>query len=167
MLRAICVSSRVVVFVAVITAFVLTVTSVASAQHIHLRSQLTPNCTSTAGANLKFADIFGDGNIAVQGSYGCKGAFIYDITNPDAPVLASWYNPGNNIQFLEAVVIGNRGYFGSGNGGGGIGPRLPMLGARPWCSSRRAPAPCRSPRSIRSRWRAGSRSASAWPMRGR
>src|SRR5207244_1318708 len=25
---------------------------------------------------------------------------------------------GNNQQFLEAIVIGNRGYFGSGNGGG-------------------------------------------------
>ena len=34
------------------------------------------------------------------------------------PLLASHYNPGNNIQFLEAVVIGNRGYFGSGNGHG-------------------------------------------------
>src|SRR5205823_8651618 len=34
------------------------------------------------------------------------------------PALASWYNPGNNQQFLEAIVIGTRGYFGSGNGGG-------------------------------------------------
>lgn len=88
----------------------------AKAQKVRLRSQITPNCGSTS--NLKFADIFADGNIAVQGSYNCRGAFIYDITNPDAPVLASWYNPGANQQFLEAVVIGNRGYFGSGNGGG-------------------------------------------------
>ncbi len=88
----------------------------AAAQKVRLRAQITPDCGSTSIA--KFADIYADGNIAVQGGYVCRGAFIYDISNPDAPVLASWYNPGNNIQFLEAVVVGNRGYFGSGNGGG-------------------------------------------------
>lgn len=88
-----------------------------SAQRVRLRSQITPACSS--GSSLwKFADIYADGNIAVQGSYNCRGAFIYDISNPDAPTLASWYNPGNNQQFLEAIVIGNRGYFGSGNSGG-------------------------------------------------
>jgi hypothetical protein len=94
-----------------------------SAQKVRLRSQTTPNCTqvrSTGSGVWKFADIFGDGNIAVQGSYGCNGAFIYDITNPNAPVLANWYNPGNNQQFLEAIVVGNRGYFGSGVGSGGV-----------------------------------------------
>lgn len=90
-----------------------------NAQRVRLRSQITPTCDS-GNSNLKFSDIFGDGNIAVQGSYICRGAFIYDISNPDAPVLASWYNPGNNQQFLEAVVIGNRGYFGSGQGAGGV-----------------------------------------------
>ncbi|MBS1796433.1 MAG: VCBS repeat-containing protein [Acidobacteria bacterium] len=93
----------------------------AAGQRVRLRSQITPSCPqvrSTTG--WKFADIYADGNIAVQGSYGCNGAFIYDLTNPDAPVLASWYNPGNNQQFLEAIVIGNRGYFGSGTGNGGV-----------------------------------------------
>lgn len=88
-----------------------------SAQKVRLRSQITPNCTSGT-TQVKFADIYADGNIAVQGSYNCRGAFIYNISNPDAPVLSAWYNPGNNQQFLEAIVIGNRGYFGSGNGGG-------------------------------------------------
>jgi hypothetical protein len=89
------------------------------AQKVKLRGQITPNCPASAGnANLKFADIYADGNIAVQGTYGCRGAFIYDISNPDAPTLASWYNPGANQQFLEAIVVGNRGYFGSGNSGG-------------------------------------------------
>lgn len=87
------------------------------AQKVRLRSQITPTCNSGT-SNWKFADIFADGNIAVQGSYGCRGAFIYDLSDPDSPVLASWYNPGNNQQFLEAIVVGNRGYFGSGNGGG-------------------------------------------------
>lgn len=102
--------------------FVISVVAIlgsdASALPVRLRGELAPPCTSTQGANFKYADLFADGNIAVQGSYGCTGAFIYDISNPDHPVLASWYNPGNNRQFLEAIVIGNRGYFGSGNGGG-------------------------------------------------
>ncbi|MEO7659800.1 MAG: FG-GAP-like repeat-containing protein, partial [Pyrinomonadaceae bacterium] len=40
--------------------------------------------------------------------------FIYDVTDPDKPVLASVYNSSPNQAFLEAIVIGNRGYFGSG-----------------------------------------------------
>ena len=87
-----------------------------SAQKVRLRAQINPDCGSTS--NAKFADIYANGNIAVQGSFDCRGAFIYDISNPDNPRLAAWYNPGNNLRFLEAIVIGNRGYFGSGNGGG-------------------------------------------------
>ena len=60
----------------------------AAAQKIRLRSQSTPACAT--GSSLKFADIYADGNIAVMGSYNCRGAFIYDLTNPDAPVL-DWY----------------------------------------------------------------------------
>ena len=89
----------------------------ADAQKIRLRGRITPTCTS--GTSIwKFSDIYADGNIAVQGSYNCRGAFIFDISNPDSPTLANWYNPGNNQQFLEAIVVGNRGYFGSGNSGG-------------------------------------------------
>ncbi len=87
-----------------------------SAQKIRIRSQITPTCATTS--NLKFSDIYADGNIAVVGSFNCRGAFIINISNPDAPTLSAWYNPGANQQFLEAIVIGNRGYFGSGNGGG-------------------------------------------------
>ncbi|MEJ7860068.1 MAG: FG-GAP-like repeat-containing protein [Pyrinomonadaceae bacterium] len=90
-----------------------------SAQKVRLRSQITPDCQASFGnPKWKFADIYADGNIAVQGSYNCRGAFIYDISNPDAPKLSAWYNPGNNQQFLEAIVVGTRGYFGSGSGGG-------------------------------------------------
>jgi hypothetical protein len=105
--------------IAVLTGLILSVlvfTFSSAAQKVRLRSQSTPTCGTTS--NLKFSDIYGDGNIAVMGSYNCRGAFIYDISNPDAPVLSNWYNPGNNQQFLEAIVVGNRGYFGSGNGGG-------------------------------------------------
>ena len=91
-----------------------------SAQKVRLRAKITPDCIPSGNADAKFADIFGDGNIAVQGTYNCRGVFIYDVSNPDAPVLASYYNPDNNQQFLEAIVVGNRGYFGSGNGNGGV-----------------------------------------------
>ncbi len=98
---------------------VLALSENTEAQRVRLRAQITPNCTAVSGTpRWKFSDIYADGNIAVQGSYNCRGAFIYDISNADAPTLSAWYNPGNNQQFLEAVVIGNRGYFGSGNGGG-------------------------------------------------
>ncbi len=94
-----------------------------SAQPVRLRGNVNPQCTevrSGVGPGIRFSDIYGDGNIAVQGSYNCNGVFIYDVSNPDAPYLRSWYNPGNSQQFLEAIVIGNRGYFGSGIGNGGV-----------------------------------------------
>ena len=107
----------------IIGAFVLILCSNASALPVRLRSEIAPPCTSSQGNSLRYADLFGSGNIVVQGSYGCRGAFIYDVTNPDSPVLASWYNPSPNQGFLEAIVVGNRGYFGAGtntSGGGGV-----------------------------------------------
>jgi hypothetical protein len=86
------------------------------AQKIRLRGKVTPTCGSSS--LLKFADIYADGNIAVMGSYNCRGVFIFDVSNPDNPVQVGWYNPGANIQFLEAIVIGNRGYFGAGGSAG-------------------------------------------------
>lgn len=85
------------------------------AQKVRLRAQIDPNCVVPSGLeSLKYADIWADGNIAVQGSFNCRGVFIYDIRDPDAPVLASVYNPQPEQAFLEAIVVGNRGYFGSG-----------------------------------------------------
>lgn len=105
----------------IFTVLVTALSTICIGQKLRLRSQSTPACTAVTGnATWKFSDIYADGNIAVMGSYNCRGVFIYDITNPDAPVLASVYNPGNNQQFLEAIVIGNRGYFGSGTGGAGV-----------------------------------------------
>ena len=83
----------------VIAVLVLFIFSGATAQKVRLRAQIKPECTGNE--NSRFADIYADGNIAVQGSFSCRGVFIYDLTNPDAPTLASWYNPGNNLQFLE------------------------------------------------------------------
>lgn len=99
-----------------IVAFVIFIAlSPTSAQKLRLRSQINPNCEVPSGlTTLKYSDIWADGNIAVQGSYNCRGAFIYDVSNPDAPVLASVYNPTPTQTFLEAIVVGTRGYFGSG-----------------------------------------------------
>jgi hypothetical protein len=90
--------------------------SVAAAQNIRLRSNLNPN---PATGTMKYADVTADGNIAVMGTYNLRGAYIFDISNPDAPVLKSHYNPDNNRQFLEAIVVGNRAYFGVGLTSGG------------------------------------------------
>ncbi len=98
--------------------------AVISGQSIRLRSQTAPPCSSNQGDALRYADLFGENNIAVQGSYGCRGAFIYDISDPEAPVLANYYDPirpgtsATHEQFLEAVILNGIGYFGSGNGGG-------------------------------------------------
>lgn len=89
-----------------------------TAQKVRLRGKISPECGSSS--SLKFADIYGDGNIAVMGSYNCRGTFIFNVSNPDNPVLSAWYNPIPTQQFLEAIVIGNRGYFGSGIGGEGV-----------------------------------------------
>lgn len=84
------------------------------AQRVRLRGHIDPPCP-TFGVNpayWKFADIGGDGNIAAQGSTSCRGVFIYDLTNPDDPVLASWFNPGPKTDhYTEAIIKGNRGYF--------------------------------------------------------
>ncbi len=93
----------------------------AEAQQVRLRSQITPACGSGI---QKFADIYADGNIAVMGSFSCRGVFIFDVSNPDSPSMVSHYNPTPNQQFLEAIVIGNRGYFGSGSSVSGEGVHI-------------------------------------------
>ncbi|MBK9215887.1 MAG: hypothetical protein IPM59_09860 [Chloracidobacterium sp.] len=104
--------------------FIAAAAAGASAQAVRLRSQTAPPCSSSQGDSLRYADLFGENQIAVQGSYGCRGAFIYDISDPEAPVLANYYDPirpgtsSTHEQFLEAVILNGIGYFGSGNGGG-------------------------------------------------
>jgi hypothetical protein len=85
------------------------------AQKVRLRSQVKPECVILPPhrVNQFFGEISADGNIAAHGSLGCVGVFIYDISNPDAPVLANWYKPTETDPFHEVVVVGNRGYFGS------------------------------------------------------
>jgi hypothetical protein len=111
-------------FAFTVLAMLLLAGSNISAQKLRLRGNVNPVCAETnniiSGQFLKFADIYADGNIAVQGGFECSGAFIYDITDPDHPVLASRYNPGNTGAFIEAIVVGHTGYFGSGYGSRGV-----------------------------------------------
>lgn len=90
-----------------------------AARDFRLRANVEPPCSSSN--QWKYSDLHADGDLVVMGSYNCRGVFIFDISNPDEPSLRSWYNPGANLQFLEAVVIGNIGYFGTGNNAGGNG----------------------------------------------
>src|SRR5215204_5390149 len=110
------------IFLSAVVVAIAVIASVnVSAQKVRLRSQITPVCPQVrSNTGWKFADIFGDGNLAVLGTYGCNGVFIFDVANPDVPVLKKWYNPAPEQQFLEAIVIGNRGYFGSGIGSDGV-----------------------------------------------
>ena len=100
----------------------VSMTGVLHAQRVRLRSQIAAPCeieSPFTSPRERFGEIAADGNVAVHGGYGCWGAFIYDISNPDAPVLASRYQvPRGNTDtvyehFHELQVIGNRGYFGS------------------------------------------------------
>lgn len=105
-------------FFAVIFLFLVNSFAVqANAQKVRLRDHLDPQCTPSGlnPAVWKFADIGGDGNVAVQGSTSCTGVFIYDISDPDNIVLASHWDPmPGELRFTEAVVKGTRGYFGTG-----------------------------------------------------
>lgn len=94
-------------------------TQASAVDRVKYRGELTPTCSSDS-ESLKFADLWAEGTTAVQGSYQCRGVFIYNITDPEHPTLYSRYNPGNNIQFLEAIIVNGRGYFGSGNGSNGV-----------------------------------------------
>ena len=55
-------------------------------QKVRLRSQIKPPCPSF-GTELRYSDIHADGNIAVQGSYNCRGVFIFDVSNPAKPTV--------------------------------------------------------------------------------
>jgi hypothetical protein len=66
----------------------------------------------------RYADVWGEGSYAYIGSYGGTGLMIIDISNPDKPVLAGYYNPARGGRFQDVVVIDGIGYFSSESGGG-------------------------------------------------
>jgi hypothetical protein len=87
----------------------------ARAQGIHttLRSQTNPY-----GAYQSYASVWGDGHYAYIGSERRNGVLIYDISNPDAPVLASYYAPSNSLDMEDVKVANGIGYFADNMGSG-------------------------------------------------
>jgi len=64
-------------YLVLLAAAVFVLTPAVSAQKVRLRAQINPNCVVPSGLeSLKYADIWADGNIAVQGSFNCRGVFI-------------------------------------------------------------------------------------------
>ncbi len=87
----------------------------AHAQGIHttLRSQANPY-----GFYQSYAGVWGDGNYAYIGSERRNGVLIYDITNPDAPVLASYYGQSGPIDMEDIKVQNGIGFFADNMGSG-------------------------------------------------
>jgi hypothetical protein len=95
----------------VVTSFIVS----AHAQGVHttLRSKTNPY-----NGNQSYASVWGDGHYAYIGSERRNGVLIYDITNPDAPVLASYYAPSNSLDMEDVKVANGIGYFASNMGFG-------------------------------------------------
>ena len=87
----------------------------AHAQGIHttLRSQANPY-----GFYQSYAGVWGDGNYAYVGSERRNGILIFDITNPDAPVLASYYGQSGPIDMEDIKVQNGIGFFADNMGSG-------------------------------------------------
>jgi len=71
-----------------------------------------------ASGSNRYADVWAEGNYAYVGSFAGTGVFIFDISIPQSPFLAAFYNPGSSGQFKDVVVLSGIGYFASDNGGG-------------------------------------------------
>lgn len=104
--------------VALTALFFLLATSfagVAHAQGIHttLRSQANPY-----GFYQSYAGVWGDGSYAYIGSERRNGVLIYDISNPDAPVLASYYGQSGPIDMEDIKVQNGVGFFADNMGSG-------------------------------------------------
>lgn len=81
--------------------------------HVTLRSN-----KNDYGFYQSYAGVWGDGNYAYVGSERRNGVLIYDITNPDAPVLASYYGANGPIDMEDIKVANGIGYFADNMGSG-------------------------------------------------
>src|SRR5450432_2860027 len=99
----------------ILSFFVVALLASANAQGIHvtLRAQANP-----FSGYQNYASVWGDGHYAYVGSERRNGVLIYDVSNPDAPVLVSQYAPANSFD-MEDVKAANRiAYFADNNGSG-------------------------------------------------
>jgi len=81
--------------------------------YVTLRSNADPY-----PAYQSYAGVWGDGNYAYVGSERRNGVLIFDITNPDAPVLASYYGMNGPIDMEDIKVANGIGYFADNMGSG-------------------------------------------------
>lgn len=68
--------------------------------------------------DLRYGDVWGEGNYAYLASYTGTGVMIIDISDPTKPKLAGHYNPAVNGRIQDVVVINGIGYFGAESRGG-------------------------------------------------
>jgi len=85
-------------------------------QGIHMRLRANAN---PFPAHHRYANVWGDGNYAYVGSYTATGVLIFDISNPDSPVLvANYADPGHDSMLEDVEVKNGVGYFASNYKGG-------------------------------------------------
>jgi len=107
---------RTVLRATLLSAFIIfSLAILAPAQGIHttLRAQANPY-----GFYQSYASVWGDGNYAYVGSERRNGVLIFDISNPNAPVLASYYAPSNSLDMEDVKVSNGVGYFADNMGSG-------------------------------------------------
>jgi choice-of-anchor B domain-containing protein len=82
--------------------------------HVKLRANANP-----FPAHHRYANVWGDGHYAYVGSYIAAGVLIFDISNPDSPVLvANYTDPGHDLTMEDVEVKNGIGYFASNYNGG-------------------------------------------------
>jgi hypothetical protein len=87
----------------------------AQGTHVTLRANLNPS----PGTNV-YSDVVAEGNYAYVSSWqNTSGVWIFNVSNPDAPLLVARYNPSNSKNMQGIQVLNGIGYFAS-DGGSGI-----------------------------------------------
>ncbi len=69
---------------------------------------------------IRYGDIWGEGNYAYMSSYTGTGVMIIDISDTANPKLAGFYDPPDVGNFRDVVVINGIGYFSSDTFRGGL-----------------------------------------------
>jgi hypothetical protein len=83
--------------------------------HINLRSNMNPS----PGA-YQYSDVVAEGNFAYVSSWhNTVGVWIFDVSNPDAPVFVGKYAPATTSKNMQGIqVLNGIGYFADDSGGG-------------------------------------------------
>ena len=88
-------------------------------QGVHMTLRANTNPFHPPGR--RYTGVVAEGNYAYVGQYaGFNGVLVFNVANPDAPVLVTTYAPkGINTLDIEYLQVSNGiGYFASGRGGG-------------------------------------------------